>query len=1204
MNKKFFTLIASAFMLVASLGTVNAQTINLTTGPVENAPFTKDKWGKNLYHLIGETGNSSFTGALSISATGNVAFEDAANFPLDFGRSLWCIELHETEDQGKNPTFLFTNKGSDAVLAVSQDDLLLTGTTTADSIDVRFGDLSRWDFSATYSGGLETKKPFILYYGADRILTFYRKSTGLVGVRSYSATLAADIAHNPGSYADVLYFTVQRPDEITLTAPQFNTIINTLTAEQFIALNFNPAPSDVSEFQTAIKAEDVTSLVDGTSFPLVIANSGNWLRFYQNTTNADKKYLRVDTAYTGAYGTKFLKFAFGQAPSQATPQRAAIEMQYYFQARYYVFNDSLAIDVMQATFPKEDYSGYWYTHPAKTIWDGHSASWLSSPNSADSLHLKLQDLIAGERSILTIGTREVSTRISFGMEGCKPVMDLASIPEDLYVIRNAKGQVLAVPVYTDSVMGRDNAPKWIDLPKNVDPLYMPAYQWVVKKTRSSNLEFSPVSVTNREYPAIYQRSLQLTENGSVTSLFGESMKPVVTDQAAPYFQKVPKALKQDPYLGYKYVSSDEARMKTYCFNYLHEFNDSYYLGVANADSFMYVKLDKTQFEILPQSTAHNYGINASAAAYKITDMAQLKRVAYVLKIKDASKLRNTNKVIVVDKQQKRYSVSKDPYTYGGDSAVFFLKVNNSKMKNGEYTHYYAMLDTNTWKKDNRPLAYANAWNQNDPIWMIKLGIDDNSTWALQQPQKESRTSAFSIEEWSEPLYRRFDNGVYGSRGIKELFGSKQNSPLFLKFMKQNNWETEFLFENSPNGVGNNFPTTTENDYRQDLTAKGKSTISFLGLYNIRQFPERGDEFSYSFYVDTAFVRRTASGSGTLDSARWTPKPQYMLALRPTIVTEDTIWTVSRDSTWTSSGNQWVYHSDTTMHVLPPFTRAFYLFNAQDSIGMNSWLNNVGDNARPHNADYVGKFAYGAEYTTRLAFVDGVHLRDTFYVLPENYKNISAITIGTDIPRYLYNLPWWRKHYLGENTHYKPRFDRLGVPAVYVSNGVNSHFNDAYNGKSMVFQFRLVDPEGVVDETLDKAKVRSFLIESRQHDIEMGPQEGRWIKVQNGVPVVSQNIDIVEAQQNGAEIFNVIDKDINKGAVSNETAPAVSGVKVIGEAGAVTILNAAGKTVAISNILGQTVANTTLTNDNQTIALPKGIVVVAVEGEAAVKAIVK
>ena len=70
------------------------------------------------------------------------------------------------------------------------------------------------------------------------------------------------------------------------------------------------------------------------------------------------------------------------------------------------------------------------------------------------------------------------------------------------------------------------------------------------------------------------------------------------------------------------------------------------------------------------------------------------------------------------------------------------------------------------------------------------------------------------------------------------------------------------------------------------------------------------------------------------------------------------------------------------------------------------------------------------------------------------------------------------------------------------------------------------------------------------------------------------------------------------------APELSTVSVIAGTGKIVITGAAGKTVAISNILGQTIANTVLSSDNATIAAPAGVVVVAVEGEAAVKAIVK
>ena len=85
----------------------------------------------------------------------------------------------------------------------------------------------------------------------------------------------------------------------------------------------------------------------------------------------------------------------------------------------------------------------------------------------------------------------------------------------------------------------------------------------------------------------------------------------------------------------------------------------------------------------------------------------------------------------------------------------------------------------------------------------------------------------------------------------------------------------------------------------------------------------------------------------------------------------------------------------------------------------------------------------------------------------------------------------------------------------------------------------------------------------------------------------------------AMVFTLVDET----PTANEGVE-VSEVKVIAGEGNVMIAGAQGKKVVISNILGQVVANTVIASDNATIAAPAGVVVVAVEGEAAVKAIVK
>lgn len=72
---------------------------------------------------------------------------------------------------------------------------------------------------------------------------------------------------------------------------------------------------------------------------------------------------------------------------------------------------------------------------------------------------------------------------------------------------------------------------------------------------------------------------------------------------------------------------------------------------------------------------------------------------------------------------------------------------------------------------------------------------------------------------------------------------------------------------------------------------------------------------------------------------------------------------------------------------------------------------------------------------------------------------------------------------------------------------------------------------------------------------------------------------------------------------NEGIDADNTISVVAGEGNVTVYGAAGKKVIVSNVLGQ---KTTIvaTSDSEVIAAPQGVVIVAVEGEAAVKAVVK
>ncbi|WP_304248100.1 DUF6383 domain-containing protein [Parabacteroides gordonii] len=140
-----------------------------------------------------------------------------------------------------------------------------------------------------------------------------------------------------------------------------------------------------------------------------------------------------------------------------------------------------------------------------------------------------------------------------------------------------------------------------------------------------------------------------------------------------------------------------------------------------------------------------------------------------------------------------------------------------------------------------------------------------------------------------------------------------------------------------------------------------------------------------------------------------------------------------------------------------------------------------------------------------------------------------------------------------------------------------------------FAFRYVD-----------ATAKSFVIETADFYL-TGKDAGKikttpgYLKWMNGVIVVVDDIK-------NADVYNM-DEEYAGNPTANEGINA-SSVEVIAGNGVVTINGAAGKKVVISNVLGQTIANAVLSSDNATISAPAGIVVVAIEGEAAVKAIVK
>ncbi|MDR1258821.1 MAG: DUF6383 domain-containing protein [Tannerellaceae bacterium] len=1138
MNKKFFTLIAGALVLAASFGTANAQVIG--TGDATNIKFPDfPKSDGHLYQLYTAYSGTDYVLSLRDGKLG--LYETGTTPPAggQYGETLWCLQFAD-ENEGQNPKVDFTNKAVGLTLRTSVDDAYLPAS---DSLDVRLGNLGGWGFSPIYKTDIATEKLLYTYFTADSVLVLGVYDNGnpadmkVVAFKERAdkaiAAVSGTYTAAPTAFPDVypLYFTLWKPAELILTANDFNTILGTQEA--------------AAHKLTFVKDKNKTSALNPWSeynlFATTSNAGGDWLNFAQvkaGTTNVvdSMKFVRVDTSWVNSTGNNmYLAFKFDTIIKNGILSDNDILKQSDFKLTYNVTNDSISIQVAEARF-----------NVAKSVpWDI-----LTSSSAASELIVSLQDLVAkDEIRIVTIGGPEAKTKIQLGLSCADPTgSTLTSLKDGVYIIHNAAGQVLGVPIYTDSLAASGtqlNGVQWITYSKdNVDPRYIPAYQWVVRTIRENNKEYSPIKITNREFPNQLKSSLQLFTDQS--SLLFDTK--VTTDN----FKEVELEIIKDKYLGYYHITKDEARLNTYDLNYLHNLSLEYFLGTSDVDgdSTIIVKKSQTQFKLTPQhnqDTEVDYGYPVTPAdTVAIKGLAQLKRTSYVLSV--------GKKVLHINENQ-RYTLTTDPSSYNGDSAAFLLKTNNTK--NG--LHYYALLDTLAVPKHPFP----------HPITYEKVGISDDNLWAFAQNQKETRTSAFHPEVYTSPLYRRFDGGDYtygnGQQKVTEPYGAADNAPVWLKFTKQNNLGYQFLFENAPNDA---------NEYRQGITNK---QISFLGQYNRMQHPD----VNYTFYVDTAYSARPSAGVTGV-----TAKPQYMLALRPDIVDED--WYVhNTDGYWINSkGDTIRYDTPTSDSVfLPRIVRGFYMFNAEDSVNVR-------------NKDYEGKAAYGAEGDTRLAFVDGAHVADTFYVLPESYKKYNALELQQGHRTLLWTLNPMYKHYLGENTHFEPRFAYNTTTKQYDLLTTTSTSGVLRNGKSMVFQFRLL---------LNAPNpTRTFLIETRKRtaDLQIGPDNGRWIKLQNDVPIVSDEVAFYDiSQQSGAELFNV-EAGVENGATAIEPAATVSDVKVISEVGAVTVLNAAGKKVSVINLLGQTVASSIPTSDNARIVLPKGIVIVSVDGAPAIKSVVK
>ena len=352
--------------------------------------------------------------------------------------------------------------------------------------------------------------------------------------------------------------------------------------------------------------------------------------------------------------------------------------------------------------------------------------------------------------------------------------------------------------------------------------------------------------------------------------------------------------------------------------------------------------------------------------------------------------------------------------------------------------------------------------------------------------------------------------------------------------------------------------TAGNLFERSLLAEG-----LLNYLDIETLSDADSRKNAALYVDEV--------AAAVDSRM----PQYMFVIRPDSAV---------DYTWCSQHGI----NSTCEHSNPykGYVAGEFLVNLNDSI--HASINKLTDASKFHSDNY-----------TRLAFVEAIHQGDFLYVLKAPYT-IASISAADPATEQMYVVPT----YLAA--------DQEGI--VYDKITLDGSHNN------VAFAIRYVgdsEEDGIMLESYDVA-----MAEADKSEAGIGSFTGAWVTLNGtGVPVLGKfhnengNHDTDDTVGGGnstpvkdfSQVINqaaVFSLNATEGPATDTEDVEVGTIKVISGNGSVTVIGAQGKTVAISNILGQTIANTVITSNEATISAPAGVVFVAVEGEAAVKAIVK
>lgn len=355
-----------------------------------------------------------------------------------------------------------------------------------------------------------------------------------------------------------------------------------------------------------------------------------------------------------------------------------------------------------------------------------------------------------------------------------------------------------------------------------------------------------------------------------------------------------------------------------------------------------------------------------------------------------------------------------------------------------------------------------------------------------------------------------------------------------------------------------------NEYLMDETNKNflDKTVNYLGIWSKDKAKGK-----LAFMVDTAWVVR-GIGNGI--------KPQYLIS-------------VSRDDFEGKAGEPC---GETTGHITAdgkPTTNALECKHAHPAIpafDRGMYLVSFADSVAKYAKDEKKALPYldADKAYTRVGFVEAIRKGDSLYVLPAAYKKVANEAIDFAV------------------------LDKENEALVKAKKTPFIIALDNDDHKNVTWSFRYIYPNKIAKVT-EEGVDNSFLIESNNYDgKEIAPDTAAWLKNQNGCLVLTNNKSTFENAVTGGDPalrFNVDRKTADDQYATDNEVITASGIVVVGEVASVRVANAEGKNVVITNVLGQKVGEAKITSNNATISVnTTGVVVVSVEGEAAVKTIVK